>query len=245
MKGPTTFPLLRATMNYTVNAHHMYTHVWDTVSTGADIGTGTGSGASAAGGGAEAVAPLSAPSPSAGGGGSGSGGGSGKGFLTIDSPGKSSGSSPGACKSPVSPGKDDRRQTLSVTAVSPFLQRDNCIISIVEEKSTGTVGGYTSNLNLKAISACLVHSSCFGRGDILVLSSLLLVLIFIFRAESRVQSILITHHQPLVLSFTLLFFLSLFFLFSISYLHLILWRGASPLSVYYTQNRSSSLIMIL
>ena len=142
LKGPRTFPLLRATMNYTVNAHHMYTHVWDAVSSGADTGTGAGSGASVAGGSAEPVtppsAPPSAPSPSASAGGVGGGSGSGKGFLTLDSPGKSSGFSPGAFKSPVSPGKDDRRQTLSVTAVSPFIQRDNCIISIVEEKSTGT-----------------------------------------------------------------------------------------------------------
>ena len=137
LNGNTTFPLLRATMNYTVNAHHMYTHVWDTVSTGADTGTstGTGSGASVAGGGAGPGTPPSAPSTSASTGAGGSG--SGKGFLTLDSPGKGSGSSPGAFKSPISPGKDDRRQTLNVTAVGPLVQGDNCIISIVEEKSTG------------------------------------------------------------------------------------------------------------
>ena len=152
LNGSTTFPLLRATMNYTVNAHHMYTHVWDTVSTDADTstgtGTGTGSGVSVAGGGAGPGTSPSAPSTSTGAevGGGGGGSGSGKGFLTLDTPG----TSPGAFKSPVSPGKDDRRQTLNVTAVGPFLQRDNCIISIVEEKSTGrccvgAMSDYTSD----------------------------------------------------------------------------------------------------
>ena len=143
-KGASLFPLLRATLNYSVNAHHMYTHVWDAVSTG----TGAGSWAGAAGGGPGTPPSfISLGTGTVVGGGSGSASRKGSFTLSLDSPGtgrsaasspgKSAASSPGFFKSPVSPGKDDRRQTLNVTAVGPFLQRDNCIISIVEEKSTG------------------------------------------------------------------------------------------------------------
>jgi hypothetical protein len=146
-KGASLFPLLRATLNYSVNAHHMYTHVWDAVSTG----TGAGSWAGAAGGG-----PGTPPSFVSLGTGTGVGvsGGSGsasrKGSFTLSldspgtgrsaasSPGKSTASSPGFFKSPVSPGKEDRRHTVNVSVIGPMFKRDKGVISVVEPKTKGT-----------------------------------------------------------------------------------------------------------
>lgn len=142
-KGASLFPLLRATLNYSVNAHHMYTHVWDAVSTG----TGAGSWAGAAGGG-----PGTPPSfISLGTGvGAGSGSASRKGSFTLSldspgtgrsaasSPGKSAASSPGFFKTPVSPGKEDRRHTVNVSVIGPMFKKDKGVISVVEPKTKGT-----------------------------------------------------------------------------------------------------------
>lgn len=159
-RGAALFPLLRATLNYSVNAHHMYTHVWDAVSTGA----GAGSLAGAAGGG-----PGTPPSLISLGTGIGVGGGSGsasrKGSFTLSldspgtgrsasaasSPGKSAASSPGIFRSPVSPGKEDRRHTVNVTVVGPMFKRDEGVLSVVEAKTKGTPYVSTNPLSLLSL----------------------------------------------------------------------------------------------
>ena len=144
-KGASLFPLLRATLNYSVNAHHMYTHVWDAVSTG----TGAGSWAGAAGGGPGTPPSfISLGTGTVVGGGSGSASRKGSFTLSLDSPGtgrsaasspgKSAASSPGFFKSPVSPGKEDRRHTVNVSVIGPMFKRDKGVVSVVEPKTKGT-----------------------------------------------------------------------------------------------------------